>query len=86
MIKFTGIPKKKPIWYLAIWQNWWFGQSYHSKWKSKHLVGLSFPGDSFFEGTRENILHIFWTLVMSVGVSNLLGPKKQGFLSKIHCS
>ena len=29
--KFTGIPKKKNIWHLTIWQNWCFGQFYHSK-------------------------------------------------------
>ena len=31
------------------------------KLKSKHLVCLSFSGGWFFEGTRENILHIFRT-------------------------
>ena len=30
MIKFAVIPKKA-IWHLAIWQNWCFGQFYHSK-------------------------------------------------------
>ena len=29
MIKFTVIPKKT-IWHMAIWQNWCFGEFYHS--------------------------------------------------------
>ena len=72
---------KKPIWYLAIWQNWWFGQSYHSKMKQQ-ILQLSLVTGSF-KGTRENILQIFLALECQLvhRLSNLLGPKKQGFWS-----
>ena len=73
--------KKNPIWYLAIWQNWCFGQSYHSKMKQQ-ILQLSLVTGSF-KGTRENILHIFLALECQLvhRLSNLLGPKKQGFWS-----
>ena len=60
MIKFTVIPKEA-IWHLAIWQNWCFGQFYPSKIEKQTLSLSQFSlVTGFFEGTIENILHIFW--------------------------
>ena len=58
MIKFTVLPKKSHL-ALEIWQNWCYGQFYHSKTEMKTL-GLSHFSlvTCFFEGTRENILQI----------------------------
>ena len=58
MIKFTVIPKKV-IWHLAIWQNWCFGQFYHSKLKSKHLLCLSFLWWKVFSREQEKIFYIY---------------------------
>ena len=51
---------KKAIWHLAIWQNWCFGQFYHSKIEkqTRSLSQFSLV-TGFFERMRENILHIF---------------------------
>ena len=59
MIKLTVI-KKEATWNLAVWQNWSFGQFYHSKIEKKTFSLSQFSlVTGFFEGTRENILHMF---------------------------
>ena len=46
---------KKAIWHLAIWQNWCFGQFYHSKIGKQKLSLSQFSlVTGFFEGPREN--------------------------------
>ena len=52
---------------MAIWQNWCFGQFYHSKLKSKHLVCLRF----FWGNERKYFTHTpglneLWSLLKSV--------------------
>ena len=42
---------------LVFWSQ--LGDNFFGVWLVKNLVCLSFFGDSFFEETRENILHIF---------------------------
>ena len=45
---------------MAIWQNWCFGQFDHSKIEKETLSLSQFSLVTvFFEGTTENILHIF---------------------------
>ena len=46
---------KKPFYHLAIWQNWCFGQFYHSKIEFKHLSISVFPGQRFFLREWEEI-------------------------------
>ena len=68
MIKFTVIPKKV-IWHLEIWQNWCIGQFYHSKIEKETLSLTQFSLVAvFFEGMRENILHIFQAYYFTRGL------------------
>ena len=62
LIEFAVIPKKA-ILQLAIWQNCYFGQFYHSQIEKKTLSLSQFSlATGFFERTRENILHILRAL------------------------
>ena len=51
MIQFTVIAKKA-IWHLAIWQNWCFGQFYHSK------IAVFSGGRLFWWNDRIYVIHI----------------------------
>ena len=60
VIKFTVIPKKA-IWYLAIWQNWCFGQFFHPKnWKvNTWFVSVYLVRGKIWEDWEDSIFRKF---------------------------
>ena len=68
MINFTVIPHKA-IWHFSIWQNWRFGQFYHSKIgkETLYLSQFSLVTGFFWRNERKCLTHIpglyvFWIL------------------------
>ena len=50
---------KKNIWHLAIWQNWCFGQFYHSKIENLTLILSQFSLITGFLRKREKIFYTY---------------------------